>query len=460
MATKTLNTKLKLRFDTYANWSNTSVANKGGNLVLLQGEAAICQVPASSTAVSGEDSRPQYLMKIGDGTHAFKDLPWLNAIAADVYPWAKGANKPSYTASEVGAYAKSETYTKTETGTQISNAIATLDSSASAASGKALSSVTITDGKITAHTDVSLGDIDTNTIYQLVTSGTTGHAFKLQKKDKGETSWTDVSTITITDNNTTYTFATGDNNGQIKVTPSGGTAQNVSVKGLTSAAFSQVIGQLPTGETSHFGDLTTAEAVQNYVDGRISGLGTIMKFQGTQATETALKALTNVKKGSVYVVTADGSEWVATADIGSTASASSWEKFGTTDVKNALYKDTNAFTNNYLLKADGTAGKVKAVAADPAAVGISFGVDLDHNQTAYVTDGTTTVQEFDPSSIWTAVNALQAKPGLDKVGTVTSVSAASNSGLKITGTASTTPTVDWDTSVILVLDGGSSTTNI
>ena len=39
------------------------------------------------------------------------------------------------------------------------------------------------------------------------------------------------------DNNTTYTFATGDNNGQIKVTPSGGSATNISVKGLSSAAY-------------------------------------------------------------------------------------------------------------------------------------------------------------------------------------------------------------------------------
>ena len=40
-----------------------------------------------------------------------------------------------------------------------------------------------------------------------------------------------------TPTNTTYTFATGDSNGQIKVTPSGGTAQNVSVKGLGTAAY-------------------------------------------------------------------------------------------------------------------------------------------------------------------------------------------------------------------------------
>lgn len=42
---------------------------------------------------------------------------------------------------------------------------------------------------------------------------------------------------TPTDTNTTYTFATGDSNGQIKVTPSNSSAQNVSVKGLGSAAY-------------------------------------------------------------------------------------------------------------------------------------------------------------------------------------------------------------------------------
>ena len=39
------------------------------------------------------------------------------------------------------------------------------------------------------------------------------------------------------DTNTTYTFATGDSNGQIKVTPSGGSATNISVKGLGTAAY-------------------------------------------------------------------------------------------------------------------------------------------------------------------------------------------------------------------------------
>lgn len=47
----------------------------------------------------------------------------------------------------------------------------------------------------------------------------------------------DGSWATPPDNNTTYTIATGDGNGQIKVTPSSGSAYNVSVKGLGSSAY-------------------------------------------------------------------------------------------------------------------------------------------------------------------------------------------------------------------------------
>lgn len=48
--------------------------------------------------------------------------------------------------------------------------------------------------------------------------------------------------------------------------------------------------------------------------------------------------------------------------------------------------------------------------------------------------------------------------GINKTGTVTSVSAGT--GLKITGTASTTPTVGFDDSVVFVFNGGSSTVNV
>lgn len=48
------------------------------------------------------------------------------------------------------------------------------------------------------------------------------------------------------DVDTTYTLATGDSNGQIKVTPSSGSAYNVSVKGLGSAAYTNSGAYVPT----------------------------------------------------------------------------------------------------------------------------------------------------------------------------------------------------------------------
>lgn len=56
------------------------------------------------------------------------------------------------------------------------------------------------------------------------------------------------------------------------------------------------------------------------------------------------------------------------------------------------------------------------------------------------------------------ITALEGKPGLDKVGTVTSVSAGV--GLKITGTESVAPTVEIDEATIFVFDCGSATVNI
>lgn len=61
----------------------------------------------------------------------------------------------------------------------------------------------------------------------------------------------------------------------------------------------------------------------------------------------------------------------------------------------------------------------------------------------------------------TKLNAYTtAHPGVNKTGTVTSVSATAGSGLKITGTATTTPNIDWDDTVTLVFDCGDSTNPI
>lgn len=93
MATKTLNTRILLRYDSYDNWLTSTI-------VLKQGEAAICSVPSGKT-VDGVATPPAVLLKVGDGVHTFKDLPWLQAVSSDIYAWAKSPNKPSYTYEEI-----------------------------------------------------------------------------------------------------------------------------------------------------------------------------------------------------------------------------------------------------------------------------------------------------------------------------------------------------------------------
>lgn len=94
MAEKILNTRLQLRIDTYANWTNDTLGeNKGANLVLKRGEIGLCEIPSGNAAAT---TAPTVLFKVGtyDGENAetkkkFSELKWASALAADVYEWAK-----------------------------------------------------------------------------------------------------------------------------------------------------------------------------------------------------------------------------------------------------------------------------------------------------------------------------------------------------------------------------------
>jgi hypothetical protein len=86
MATKELLTRIALKYDTYANWSDTSKEGKGGNLVLLKGEIGLCEIPSGSSEAT---TAPTILFKVGNGEDPFKSLKWASATAADVHSWAK-----------------------------------------------------------------------------------------------------------------------------------------------------------------------------------------------------------------------------------------------------------------------------------------------------------------------------------------------------------------------------------
>ena len=92
MAENTILGRIQLKYDTLANWNASS-------LILKLGEVAIAEVP-SNTDNSGL-TPPAIGIKVGDGTHLFSALPWIQAVAGDVYGWAKAATKPTYQASEI-----------------------------------------------------------------------------------------------------------------------------------------------------------------------------------------------------------------------------------------------------------------------------------------------------------------------------------------------------------------------
>lgn len=85
---KTLNTILRLKYDTLAAWKAAE------EYVPMKGEVCIVAVPADAKQVASE---PAILFKVGDGTGVvFKkegsdktELPWASGLAADVHAWAK-----------------------------------------------------------------------------------------------------------------------------------------------------------------------------------------------------------------------------------------------------------------------------------------------------------------------------------------------------------------------------------
>lgn len=99
MAEHILETRIQLRYGTYSQWMNSDI-------ILKVGEAAIASFPRNRILENLSNSEPDNTppaigIKIGDGQHYFYELPWVQAIAADVYNWAKTSTKPVYTANEI-----------------------------------------------------------------------------------------------------------------------------------------------------------------------------------------------------------------------------------------------------------------------------------------------------------------------------------------------------------------------
>lgn len=150
MAERIINVQYKLRGDILANL-------EAKNAVYADREPVIVVIPADET----NGVKAATLLKMGDGVTAFKNLPYVTALAGDVPEWAKATTKPEYNASE----------------------IKNLD--------------TYISGKVQ----------DTDTQYKLEQDATDPHVLILSAKGLSDTDYTEVVRITTAD--TKYTAADG-----------------------------------------------------------------------------------------------------------------------------------------------------------------------------------------------------------------------------------------------------------
>lgn len=314
MANKTFNTRIKNKIDTYAQWTEKDP-------VLLNGEIGIVVIPANTGAVQGE---PVTLFKVGDGTKKFSQLEFVGAKAADVYGWAKAANKPEYQASEIKGLA-----------------------------------------------DYISGEIqDSDTQYKIEADAENGRKFYLYSKPlNGTWGTTPVSTIEIPE--TVYTLATGSANGTVAFN-----GADVAVKGLGSAAYKA------EGDFDASGSADTALANANkHTDDKIGAMG---EFQTVAAmVADAKKAGTDAATAAATAQSTADSK-ATMAEVEAKNYATKTEAQGYADAKDTdiaaakasgdnAQKDVNALTtrvktieDDYLKAADKTelANSIKDVKED------------------------------------------------------------------------------------------------
>lgn len=126
-----IKTRLALRYDTFTNWNSK-------NPTLLKGEVAIASLSTENykdSSFQGATPHP-VMMKVGDGSHTFKELPWTSAYAADVYAWAKQENLPIISDGTTGNVITNIVWDATNKSLKVSKAQVALSSELTALEGR------------------------------------------------------------------------------------------------------------------------------------------------------------------------------------------------------------------------------------------------------------------------------------------------------------------------------------
>lgn len=419
MATTTLNTRIALKYDTLTNWN-------AAEFILKKGEVAICSLANSETAE--QSTPPAVLLKVGDGVHKFRELPWASGLAADVYGWAKAATKPSYTPGEVGAdsagsaasaLASAKAYTDQQIGALPAQAEYTLETGDTDGSlvlkkdGVAVGDAAVVKGWATLLAKAQKGVDDAAAAAaaaQAAQSTADGKYSKpaggIPKTDLAEAVQTSLGKAdTALQNHQTVTLESGTNNGTVKITVNGTATDNVAVKGLKSAAYTEssdyataaqgtkADNAMPKAGGAFTGAVTvqapTAEmnpATKQYVD---TAINAVKQFEYQVVTE--LPTAAQATMGKIYLVAhshnpsdgqPDSYDEFITVQSGSTYK---WERIGNTDIDLSGYVPTTRKINNKALSSDINLG-----ASDVGVTEAAFpGLNKTGTVTAVKMNGTT-----------------------------------------------------------------------
>ena len=255
---KTLNTRIQLKYDSYENWSNVD-----NQFDLKAGEVAIAYLASSQTGANPDNGTHPVMFKVGPGK--FNELPWVSALAADVHSWAKRSEtefktwvKTLVTPSDIDAYTKAEVNSKlTENSTadqkyakdyadslagnydpagKAQELIDALDVADTAVTGKYVSAVSETNGKIS----VTREDLPTYTLASGTANGTVAfNGADVAVTGLGSAAYTNANAYATAAqgalaDSAVQTIASGTANGTIKVD-----GTDVAVTGLGSAAYTE-----------------------------------------------------------------------------------------------------------------------------------------------------------------------------------------------------------------------------
>ena len=546
MATKTLNTRIQLKYDTLANWQSEAEAGKGALLVLKKGELGIVEVPTGSTAE--QTTPPAILFKVGDGVKKFKELPWTSALAADVYAWAKKSNPDVADFTAVINKAREGLISADS----VVKSLEGLKGDVGIIGGDRIIVETTTDNKIKIYWD-SDQDIDA-----ALASGIT--AEKVQKYDGYDARITAAKNAADGAASALTAYETKNDAAVAKKVDKTTTVNGHALSGnVTITAADVQLGNvqnktLDTAVTADSGNYITSGAVKSYVDGAIGG---VKQFRYEVVTELPTAAVSTM--GKIYLVAhthnpsdsqPDSYDEFITLESGTATKTYKWERIGNTDINLSDYVKTlsgtansgvitnlsksgntltvtstslavsaptangnaTAFIDSVSQAANGkiTATKKTIPTATASALGLvkggttsgkTYGVTVgsdgamtvtvpwtdtntndnqtigvgtttfDKNALVKLVQGTNVTISADAAAKTITINGksdasinslIDAKlgdhAGIDKVGTVTSVSAGV--GLKITGTASVSPKVEIDEGTTFIFDCGSSTVNV